>query len=64
MLVSDLRTRVEAAAFLRIQPQTLAVWKTTKRYDLPVIMVGRRAMYRQSDLEKFLQSRTVGASAE
>jgi len=47
---SDLLTRREAAAYLGIKPQTLAVWKCTKRYGLPVVKVGRLAKYRKSDL--------------
>ena len=61
---SDLLTREQAADFLGIKPQTLAVWHTTKRYNLPFIKVGSRVRYRRSDLERFLNERTIGASAE
>ena len=54
-----LLTRPEAAEFLRLKPQTLAAWAVTKRYQLPFVKVGRRAMYRLSDLEAFLTRRTV-----
>ncbi|MGD0900813.1 MAG: helix-turn-helix domain-containing protein [Thermoguttaceae bacterium] len=56
-----LLTRSEAAAFLGVKSQTLAVWATTKRYCLPMVKVGSRVRYRLSDIEAFLQSRTVGA---
>jgi excisionase family DNA binding protein len=59
-----LLNRSEAAEHLGIKPQTLAIWATTGRYGLPFIKVGRLAKYRQRDLDKFLERRTVGASAE
>jgi hypothetical protein len=59
---SDLLTRAEAAAFLRIRPQTLAVWATSKRYNLRLVKVGSRVFYRRADLLRFLDSRTVGGS--
>jgi excisionase family DNA binding protein len=59
-----LLTREEAAAMLGVKPQTLAVWATTKRYCLPLIKCGRLVRYRRADLERWLESRTVGAAAE
>ena len=61
---SELLTRDEAAAFLGVKPQTLAVWATTHRYDLPMVRVGARVRYRRADLDKWLESRTVGGAAE
>jgi excisionase family DNA binding protein len=58
---SSLLTRREAAAFLGVKEQTLAVWATTRRYHLPMVKVGSLCRYRLADLEAFLQSRTVGA---
>ena len=58
---SDLLLPTEAARFLRLRnPQTLAVWRTTKRYPLPYVRIGSRVCYRRSDLEEFVRSRTVG----
>jgi predicted site-specific integrase-resolvase len=57
-----LLNRVEAAEFLGVKPQTLAIWATTGRYSLPLIKVGRLAKYRLSDLERFLERRTIGAT--
>lgn len=57
-----LLTRREAADFLGVRPQTLATWHVTGRYRLPVVKVGRAARYRVSDLEAWLDSRTVGAA--
>lgn len=54
-----LLTRVEAAEYLSVKPQTLALWHSTGRYALPVIKVGRGCRYRLSDLENFIASRTI-----
>lgn len=54
-----LLTRQEAAEVLRVKPQTLAVWAVTQRYGLPYVKVGRKAMYRLSDLDAFIARRTV-----
>jgi excisionase family DNA binding protein len=59
-LVSDpLLTREEAAEYLNVKPQTLAVWATTGRYSLPMVRVGRRVRYRQSDLDRWIAKRTI-----
>ena len=60
---TELLTRGEAAAYLDVQPQTLAVWASTKRYALRYVKVGRCVRYRKADLEAFLNARTVGAVA-
>jgi excisionase family DNA binding protein len=56
---SDLLTRKEAAAYLRVSVRTLAVWACVKRYNLPYVKVGRSAKYRIADLEEFVRQRTV-----
>lgn len=49
---------VEAAALLSLKnPGTLAVWRTTKRYPLSYIKVGRRVRYRREDIDAFILSR-------
>lgn len=55
---NKLLTRKEAALFLGVSDGTLAVWKVTKRYPLPVIKVGRLVKYRESDLIQFLDDMT------
>ena len=52
----------EAAEHLGLRPQTLAIWRCDGRY-LSYIKVGRSVKYRLSDLEKFLESRTIPASS-
>jgi len=61
LLKQDLLDDKQAAAFLTLKPQTLAIWRCTKRYDLPYIRVGRLIRYRRADLENFLANRTVEA---
>ena len=56
----DLLARAEAAAYLGLKPQTLAVWALTGRYGLPVTQSGRNVRYRRRDLDAWLDSRTVG----
>jgi excisionase family DNA binding protein len=57
----ELLTREQAAAYLGVRPQTLAVWASAGRYNLPMVRVGRSVRYRVADLEKWLSARTVGA---
>jgi excisionase family DNA binding protein len=58
----DLLTREEAAAYLGVKYQTLCVWQSTRRYDVPLVKVGRLVRYKKSDLDRWLESRTVGAA--
>lgn len=53
----------QAAAALGVKPSTLAVWRSTGRYDLPFAKVGRLVRYRLADLAKFIDSRTAGHTA-
>ena len=47
----------EAAEYLGVSKDTLAVWRCTGRYSIPYLKVGRLAKYRKSDLEAWLESR-------
>lgn len=51
---SELLNRREAAAYLGVAEQTLAVWKCTKRYNLPYVKVGKLVKYRKQDLDEFI----------
>lgn len=53
----------EAAEFLDVAPGTLSVWRSTGRYALPFVKVGRRVKYRRSDLLAWLESRTRHSGA-
>lgn len=50
----------EAARFLHIAPQTLAQWRMTRRVDIPFVRIGRRVMYRRSDLVAFIAANLHG----
>lgn len=58
-MIKELMTRVEAAHYMGVQPETLEVWASTKRYNLTFIKVGRYVRYRKSDIDKFLKKHTV-----
>lgn len=49
----------QAAEILGVKPSTLQVWRSTRRYALAYIKVGRLVRYRQSVLLAFLASREV-----
>jgi len=59
-----LLTEDETAALLSTKPQTLSVWRTTKRYPLTYVKVGRLVRYKLSDVLAFIESRTVNNTAE
>ena len=44
----------EAADYLGIKTNTLTIWRTTKRFEIPYIQIGRKIKYKKSDLDKFL----------
>ncbi|MCM8595115.1 helix-turn-helix domain-containing protein [Accumulibacter sp.] len=62
---ADLLDEQTAAKFLTVAPGTLGVWRSTGRYNLPFIKVGRNVRYRRADLEAWLEKRTreTGATA-
>ncbi len=55
---TDLVDENEAAEILDVVPGTLSVWRSTGRYSLPFIKVGRRVKYSRKALEAWLESRT------
>jgi excisionase family DNA binding protein len=54
-----LLSRKQAANYLGVTENTLSVWASVKRYNLPYVKVGRLVRYRLSDLDAFLTRRTV-----
>lgn len=46
-----------AAAVLDVTAGTLSVWRSTGRYALPFIKVGRKVRYRRADLTAWLETR-------
>ena len=49
----------ETAQFLGVTVGTLQVWRTTRRYPLPYLKIGRKVMYDPNEVELFTQSRTI-----
>lgn len=62
---SNLLDEKQAAEVLTVTPGTLSVWRSTGRYQIPFVKVGRRVRYRRADLEAWLaaRTRTNGATA-
>jgi len=56
--ISDLLNEVQAAAILDISVGTLQVWRSTGRYKIPFIKIGRNVRYKRADLEAWIESRT------
>ena len=46
-----------AAAHLSVSPGTLSVWRSTGRYGIPFLKIGRSVRYRLADLEAWIESR-------
>ena len=53
-----------AAEVLGTTRGTLEVWRCTRAYDLPYVKVGTKVMYRQSDIEKFVESRVQAGTGK
>lgn len=54
----------QAAEVLAVKATTLAVWRSTGRYNLPYFKVGRLVKYRISDLAEFLARRIAHHTGE
>lgn len=50
-----LLSRKDAAKVLGVTEGTLAVWACTKRYNLPMVKIGRLVKYRYQDLLNFIE---------
>jgi len=56
-----LLNRREAARYINYSYNTLAMWDSTKRYDLRPIKIGRSIRYRKSYLDAFLEQHRLSA---
>lgn len=61
ILTQKLMSPEEAAIYLGTSPNTLACWRSSGRYGLPFIKIGRMVKYRESDLQAFIEKRTRGS---
>lgn len=60
---TDLLDDKAAAAVLDVSPGTLSVWRSTGRYALPFLKIGRKVRYRRADLQAWMESRTRESGA-
>ena len=61
--LNDLLDENQAASILKVKPGTLSVWRSTGRYSIPFIKVGRSVRYRLGDLNSWLEGRTQSNGA-
>lgn len=61
----ELLDEKQAAEHLTVSPGTLSVWRSTGRYNLPFVKIGRMVRYRVKDLDAWVagRSRETGATA-
>ena len=59
MATDTLLSAADSAAYLNVAEQTLAVWRSTGRYALEFVKIGRRVMYRQSVLDAFIAANSM-----
>jgi len=52
---TKLLTTEETADLIHVVPGTLMVWRSTGRYNLKYIKVGRKVFYDESDVHAFLE---------
>lgn len=57
--IPRLLTPEEAALAIGVTPNTLTVWRCTKRYPLAYVRCGRLIRYREDDVADFLARRRV-----
>jgi excisionase family DNA binding protein len=62
MTKPELLDTESAAEYLGLKGHTLEVWRSTGRYDLPFVRLGRRIKYRRADLDAFLERCTVNTA--
>lgn len=59
----DLVDEREAAEILSVSPGTLSVWRSTGRYALPFVKIGRNVRYSRATLDSWLSGRTRSTGA-
>ena len=60
---TELLSADQAAATIDVTSGTLSVWRSTGRYGIPFIKIGRKVRYRKSDLLAWLEIRTRASGA-
>jgi predicted site-specific integrase-resolvase len=62
--IPSLLTTEQAAVFLSVSPHTLAVWRSTGRYNLPYAKIGNRVRYELVDLQAYINKRKRGGQVD
>jgi len=57
--MENLLNENQVAELLGIAVTTIRTWRSTKRYGLEYIKVGRCVKYRPETIERFIASRTI-----
>lgn len=52
--IDSLLSRKDLAKFLSVGRETLAIWKSTERYNLKFIKIGNQVFYRLTDINRFI----------
>jgi excisionase family DNA binding protein len=58
MVENDLLTKAEALKYLRISNRTL--YLLMKRHEFPYIKLGKRVLFRRTEIDAYLESKTIG----
>jgi hypothetical protein len=58
IIISVLVSPAETAKLLHTTPGVLAVWRSSRRYALRFVRIGRKIMYRREDIQRFIEART------
>lgn len=61
---SGLMTPRDAAVYIGVKINTLAVWRMTNKYELPFVKLGKVIRYRKSDLDEWINKNISGHKAE
>lgn len=54
----ELLSRKQAAQYLGLKPQTLALWACKHTHNLPYVKIGSSVKYKLDDLNKFIEDNT------
>lgn len=60
---NQLFTPQQAAEYLGVKVQTLAIWRATKRYPIPYIKIGRLVKYKKEDLDAYISECAVSSKS-
>jgi excisionase family DNA binding protein len=62
--MTELLNQSEAAQYLRVSERSLERWRLTGIPALPFVRLGRRILYRQTDLQEFVASQVRTSTSE